>query len=97
MTTNCANAACGERFQYFRSGKIYLIDFKAAGKSENHAREAEYFWLCGDCAQKMRVTLNSEGSVILEQLAAAAPSRKKPTAERDVLVKAVSLSGIRMA
>ena len=56
MTAHCANSACGANFRYFRSGKIYLIDFKLNG---NTAREMEYFWLCGDCSPRMRVTLDS--------------------------------------
>jgi hypothetical protein len=56
MTAPCANSACGASFRYFRSGKIYPVDFKLNG---NTVREMEYFWLGGDCLQKMRVTLAS--------------------------------------
>jgi hypothetical protein len=70
MTTHCANPACGARFQYFRTGKVYLIDFKSAYPALRPPRDMEYFWLCGNCSPKMRVSLDSEGKVILEQLEA---------------------------
>ena len=77
MTTQCANKACGTRFRYFRSGKIYLIDFKSNANGAHHGRDVEYFWLCGSCSLKMRVSLNSDGNVILEDLeAASSPARQ---------------------
>ena len=77
MTAHCANSACGANFRYFRRRKIYLIDFKLNG---NTAREMEYFWLCGDCSPRMRVTLDSKGHVIIEQLEAPASLPKDPAA-----------------
>ena len=71
MTTHCANPVCGARFQYFRTGKVYLIDFKSAYPALRPPRDMEYFCLCGNCSPKMRVSLNSEGNVILEQLEGA--------------------------
>lgn len=76
MTTKCANPACNHPFRYFRSGKIYLIDVaNSAGtvRPSTGAREMEYFWLCGDCSQNMRVTLDSAGAVKVEALTAALP------------------------
>ena len=86
MTTQCANSECGAPFRYFRNGKIFLIDFKANGATTSPIREMEYFWLCGDCSTKMRVTVDSGGNAILEHLAPAA-SLKQPTI---VTLKAVA-------
>jgi hypothetical protein len=77
MTTHCANPACRTPFRYFRSGKVFLIDFKSARAPLNPTRDMEYFWLCGNCSLKMRVSVNPEGNIILEQLAAANPPAKK--------------------
>jgi hypothetical protein len=77
MTTHCANPACGTRFQYFRSGKVFLIDYKSACTPLTRPRDMEYFWLCGNCSPKMRVSVNSEGNIILEQLeSTSSPSSK---------------------
>jgi hypothetical protein len=88
MTAHCANSACGATFRYFRYGKMYLIDFKLNG---NTAREMEYFWLCGDCSPKMRVTFDSEGHVLIEQLEAPA-SLPKDSAAVELRVHAKALS-----
>lgn len=89
MTTHCANPDCGTRFRYFRSGKIFLIDFRANGTLGSHNRDMEYFWLCGDCSAKMRVTIDSNANVILEHLEAPVSTRKK-TAATVELAKALS-------
>ena len=75
MTSKCANPACDRPFHYFRSGKIYLIDMTSASGalSLNGARGTEYFWLCGDCSQNMRVTLDGCGEVKVESLTAPMP------------------------
>jgi hypothetical protein len=75
MTTKCANPTCDHPFRYFRSGKIYLIDMASSSgvRSSNGAREVEYFWLCGDCSENMRVTLDGCGAVKVEQVAAPIP------------------------
>lgn len=78
MTTHCANSECGTPFRYFRSGKICLIDFKANGTATRHGRDMEYFWLCGNCSAKMRVTVDGLGNAILEHLALSASPAKKP-------------------
>ena len=62
MTTHCANPACAKRFQYFRSGKVFLIDYKSS---------------CGDCSLNMRVSVNAEGNIVLEDLASSSPTAKK--------------------
>lgn len=76
MTTKCANPACDNPFHYFRSGKIYLIDMANAGGAarSNGVHEVEYFWLCGDCSQTMRVTLDGQGMVKVEALTAPTPA-----------------------
>jgi hypothetical protein len=90
MTTHCANSECGTPFRYFRSGKIFLIDFKANGTATRHGRDMEYFWLCGNCSAKMRVTVDPSGNSILEQLALSASAPKKPAlAELKAVAKAL--------
>ena len=71
MTAKCANPSCNQPFHYFRTGKIYLIDAPAAKSSFNLRRPPEYFWLCGECCQIMRVALDQSGSVVVEREVAA--------------------------
>jgi hypothetical protein len=91
MTTHCANSSCGAPFRYFRSGKIFLMDFKANGTAPGHARDTEYFWLCGDCSAHMRVTVDSHGNAILEHMGLPASPPKKPAlGELKAAAKALS-------
>jgi hypothetical protein len=91
MTTHCANSECGTPFRYFRSGKIFLIDFKANGTVTSPSRDMEYFWLCGNCSPKMRVTVDPRGNAILEHLALSASVQKKPpVVELKAAAKALS-------
>jgi hypothetical protein len=92
MTTQCANSHCGTRFRYFRSGKIFLIDFKANGTVAGHGRDMEYFWLCGECSKKMRVTVDSNGDAILEQLEAPVSTQKKTAAITELKMAPKALS-----
>ena len=77
MTAHCANPACAKRFQYFRSGKVFLIDYKSSCMPRKRPRDIEYFWLCGDCSLNMRVSVNAEGNIVLEDLASSGPTAKK--------------------
>jgi hypothetical protein len=87
MTTHCANSECGTPFRYFRSGKIFLIDFMANGTATRHSRDMEYFWLCGNCSIKMRVTVDALGNMILERLE---PPKKPALGKLKVVAKALS-------
>ena len=79
MTTKCANPGCSSPFLYFRSGKIYLIDLAGSvGHSSQTGRGMEYFWLCGECAQTMRVALNRLGAVVVERLPEPALQAETP-------------------
>jgi hypothetical protein len=98
MTAKCANPACDRPFHYFRSGKIYLIDMASWGgaiRPSNGSRGSEYFWLCGDCSQNMRVTLDGCGAVKVESLSAPMPDPVArhpivPPSKETRAVKAVS-------
>jgi hypothetical protein len=77
MTTKCANPLCTRPFLYFRSGKIYLIEVPASSNGiplEISKKEVEYFWLCGSCAQSLHVTVDRDGSVVLEAIGGASPT-----------------------
>jgi len=91
MTTHCANSECGTPFRYFRSGRIFLIDFKATGMATSPSRDMEYFWLCGNCSTKMRVTVDARGNAILEHLEVPVSPPKKPAVmELKAAAKALS-------
>jgi hypothetical protein len=80
VTAKCANPACDHAFHYFRNGKIYLIDMASSGgafRSSIGSSGTEYFWLCGDCSQNMRVTLDGHGAAKVERLAEPMTERQE--------------------
>jgi hypothetical protein len=59
MVRKCLNPLCATSFHYLRGGKLFLVnshDYRGGRKDANH-RGAEYFWLCGSCAQSMTSNL----------------------------------------
>jgi hypothetical protein len=96
MTAKCANPACTSPFHYFRSGKIHLIDvagWNGGSRPINTPRDIEYFWLCGDCSRDMHVTLDRNGSVVVEQIAGGGGEENivaLPNATRKVVVRSAA-------
>ena len=67
MVTKCANPSCGAPFQYFRSGKLFLIELPRVSSGAGHGnargtnKRIEYFWLCDRCSSELTVTVDSTG------------------------------------
>ncbi len=67
MVTKCANPSCSASFQYFRSGKLFLIELPRAssgagdGNARAKAKRIEYFWLCERCSSELTVTVDGSG------------------------------------
>jgi hypothetical protein len=60
MVARCANPECGAPFLYLRDGKLFAMPRPSASV---RATRVEYFWLCGNCAGKLRVDSFLEGRV----------------------------------
>jgi len=60
VLSKCLNPACSAQFRYLHEGKIFKIatasPFPEPPDSASH--KVEYFWLCGHCAQTLKVVLD---------------------------------------
>jgi hypothetical protein len=69
MLSKCANPACAARFRYLHEGRIFNIEI-AALPADHRSRlfpKIEHFWLCGQCAQFLKVAQDN-GIVITRSL-----------------------------
>lgn len=56
MLDKCANPACSARFLHLRDGRLFVTEVEATDQSSNeHGRQRQYFWLCGNCCRTMTV------------------------------------------
>lgn len=55
MISHCANPDCAAAFLYLRQGKLFAIP--RPGFSATRSR-IEYFWLCGNCAGRLKVNFS---------------------------------------
>jgi hypothetical protein len=69
MLSKCANPDCNAKLHYLREGKIFKVESQSragdptTGKPE---RKVEYYWLCGDCCQRLTVAYGqSEGVKVM--------------------------------
>jgi hypothetical protein len=60
MVSQCANPDCGAPFLYLREGKLFVIP--RPGFAARHSR-VEYFWLCGNCAAKLKIASSRDCGV----------------------------------
>ncbi len=73
MVSNCANPACGKPLHYLREGRVFLFHFAecAPDSAAAGSPRLEHYWLCGDCARRMRLVKDALGIHIIERMAAA--------------------------
>ena len=57
MVNRCINPACQTEFRLLNSGDLYAV--------ERPDSEAEFFWICSDCASKFNLYLDPTGVVSL--------------------------------
>jgi hypothetical protein len=70
MIANCTNSACRKRFTSFAEGRVFQFEIVSISVAANDAevseaerdtetprRELASFWLCGDCAATLTLTL----------------------------------------
>jgi hypothetical protein len=73
MVSKCANTGCSVPFRYLRSGKLFRVEAglnpgasepsEAMFVSRKPMRRAQFFWLCSECALKVRLVTSKEGIV----------------------------------
>jgi hypothetical protein len=76
MLAKCANVSCSQPFRYLREGKLFRLDpirFNGRGSFPHK----EWFWLCGECATKFTLRVES-GEVV------AAPMPRPPESNEGV-------------
>jgi len=72
VVSNCANPACGKPLHYLREGRVFLFHIAecAPGSTAAGTPHLEHYWLCGDCARRMRLVKDALGIHIIERMAA---------------------------
>jgi hypothetical protein len=56
MVNNCANPVCHVSLKLRNSGDFYALERQAAN--------AEFFWLCPECASRFELHLNAWGNIV---------------------------------
>jgi hypothetical protein len=77
MVSKCANPACNTTLHYLREGKVYVLEvpqFTPAPGLKRPVRRVEHFWLCGGCAARLTLALDSGKVVTLPRRAAVSPT-----------------------
>lgn len=82
MLSKCLNPACSAKFRYLHEGKIFKIATGSPSPDplDSASHKVEHFWLCGHCAQTLKVVLD-HGVVTIRPLPLDLP---KTTPEEDV-------------
>lgn len=62
MVSQCANPECGAPFLYLREGRLFAFSQRSSSPSNS---TVEYFWLCGKCAEKLRIAFSNDCGVRL--------------------------------
>lgn len=60
MVKSCANPQCAKPLHYLREGRIFVFDAVESDRAES-MHHMEHFWLCGVCAQTMRLEMTLQG------------------------------------
>jgi hypothetical protein len=80
MLSKCANPACATTFQYLRGGRLFKFELELFEREspslvgsnspgdKKPARRVEHFWLCGDCARYVTLSLERERKVVVVPL-----------------------------
>jgi len=70
MICQCANPRCGREFRYLHEGHIFVLEPELPftwheGQTSIDHYEVRRYWLCDDCARRMTLRRQSDGSVRL--------------------------------
>ena len=58
MLAKCANPECEAQFHYLGEGQLYCVQ-----PPRGHDGNAEYFWMCDECAAEEGLELRESGIV----------------------------------
>src|SRR5436309_2170593 len=64
MVSRCFNPFCSTSFHYLEGGEVFRLE--PDGVTSSVPVEAEYFWLCNQCASSMTLALLEDGRIVLE-------------------------------
>ncbi len=91
MVSKCANPACDTRFRYLHEGRLFNV-FEAIPGAESrpaHASRMELYWLCNECAKRVRIMLQ-DGRIVtrpLNEVERTSPPPEFPFEEADALIE----------
>lgn len=62
MVSQCFNPECRAPFLYLREGRLIALRRRAKPAI---AERVEFFWLCGECSNRMTVKMKLQGAMSL--------------------------------
>jgi hypothetical protein len=66
VLAKCANPFCPTSFRHFRDGKLFRLEARSGQSARGSSlRRSRWFWLCGQCAANMTLTIEEEGAVVV--------------------------------
>jgi hypothetical protein len=94
MISNCSNPSCGRAVSSLAEGRLFqfeitsisisAVDDKSDQLDETPARETVHFWLCGQCAATMTLSLEPLGGLRVLPLEAAPIMRTSTPAPKPI-------------
>lgn len=69
MMDQCANPTCARPLIYLREGRVFVFDVPSGNGANGlkRTRHLEHFWLCGKCAQTMRLAQHGEAVEVIRK------------------------------
>lgn len=58
MLSKCANPECTNRFLYLRGGRLVPVKLHSPAAGSGEPPRQELFWLCPECADTVRLSVN---------------------------------------
>ncbi len=68
MLTKCAAPSCSAPFRRLNEGRLFRLELDlscALSPEEEGSAKEEYYWLCADCSQSLRLYLDARGRVVV--------------------------------
>ena len=88
MVSQCSNPSCGRPLTSLSEGRLFqfeivsisvsAIDDASTELNETPQRETANFWLCGECAASMTLTLEPLAGLRLQPLQTSPPDAPEP-------------------
>lgn len=79
MVSKCANPTCSVPFLYFHRGRLFRVETEGrhdrrrdmSGQAGKPLRRIEFYWLCGECANKMTLAFDRTSGISVRPQAVA--------------------------